>query len=383
MYISFVEADNAALRPTGYGSAGGHAVYMRELVKALSEMGVVCTTYSCHAVNNDCITSVTGPGNTTISVGVRESDPIRRAMLFGKRIGSLLHPETRAIHANYWLGGLSADSASAATGVPYLVTYHSLALIKHKHGSMLDVARGQWERTLSVKASGISYAWNGERADICALYPWAKNRLYAITPGVRLDIFKPGNKEQARKLLDLNFQKVAVCVGRVQEYKGTHIAILALSALADRNTGLIIVGDLVYDPEYSQYLQSLVCEHGLGDRVQFVNPVEHSALVAYYQAADLLLLPSRHESFGLVALEAMACGTPVVVSSPYGEHPVHSLQGYVTANRDPESFAEVMRSILGERGECARAPYSTLRQYAGLFSWSQSAKDALGAYETL
>ena len=383
MHLSFVAADSSALSPVGYGSAGGHAVYMRELVKALSKTGAVCTTYSCHMLNDDCTTSVSGSGNTVVSVGVRESDPIRRARKFGERIGSLLHCETQAIHANYWLGGISADSASAYTGIPYLVTYHSLALIKYKHGSVLDETRAQWERTLSEKASGISYAWNGERSDICALYPWAKNRLHIISPGVRLDVFKPGNKAQAKKLLDLNFQKVAVCVGRVQEYKGTHIAIQALSVLENKNTGLVIIGDLAYDPGYSQYLQSLVYAHGLGDRVKFVNPVEHSALASYYQAADLLMLPSRHESFGLVALEAMACGTPVVVSLPRGEQPIHSLQGYTTVNRDPESFAQAMESTLGGRDECTGSPHSALRQYAELFSWAQSAKDALRAYDTL
>ena len=187
----------------------------------------------------------------------------------------------------------------------------------------------------------------------------------------------------AKKLLGLNFQKVAVCVGRVQEYKGTHIAIQALSVLENKNTGLVIIGDLAYDPGYSHYLQSLVYSHGLGDRVKFVNPVEHSALASYYQAADLLMLPSRHESFGLVALEAMACGTPVVVSLPRGEQPIHSLQGYTTVNRDPESFAQAMEATLGGRDECTGSPHSALRQYAELFSWAQSAKDALRAYDTL
>jgi D-inositol-3-phosphate glycosyltransferase len=218
-----------------------------------------------------------------------------------------------------------------------------------------------------------------ERAQLERLYDASAERIEIVAPGVDHRMFSPGSRAASRAVLGLGDGPVLLFVGRIQPLKGADVAVRALAGLAAGAHGaasLVIVGGPSGPDGESELerLHTLVDVYDLGGRVRFVPAEPHDHLATYYRAADVCLVPSRAESFGLVALEAAACGTPVVAAAVGGLRSLveHARTGFLVEGRDPDAFAAYVSEILDNprlAAEMSRNAAGRARQYR----WSMTA----------
>jgi len=196
-----------------------------------------------------------------------------------------------------------------------------------------------------------------EVAQLVSLYGARPERIEIVPPGVDHAFFSPGDQRGARQALaglGLGEHPVLLFVGRIQPLKGVDVAVRALYELsaAHPDAMLVIVGGAsgLDGPAEQSRVRHLVDELGLADRVRFVDPQPHHLLSTYYRAADACIVPSRSESFGLVALEAAACGTPVVAADVGGLSTLvdHGRTGLLVDSREPAEYADALASILDD-----------------------------------
>jgi D-inositol-3-phosphate glycosyltransferase len=188
--------------------------------------------------------------------------------------------------------------------------------------------------------------------------------------------FSPGPRAGARSALGLGDHPVLLFVGRIQPLKGVDVAVAALAALDDSDAVLVVVGGAsgVDGPAEVERVHKLCADLGVADRVRFVDPQPHHLLSTYYRAADVVLVPSRSESFGLVALEAAACGVPVVASAVGGLRTLvdHGRTGFLVEGRDPSAFAAYVAEVL-DNPQLASSLGAAAASRARRYTWSTSA----------
>jgi D-inositol-3-phosphate glycosyltransferase len=265
-----------------------------------------------------------------------------------------------AVHANYWLSGLAGHLIKHRLNLPLVSTFHTLDRVKAEASPEEVEAdahhlRAEAEAAIIRCSDTVLASCSVEATQISDLYGADPSRIRIVAPGVDHAFFGPGERRQARRALGLSGEgPLLLFVGRIQPLKGVAVAVRALSALTPDHPDarLVVVGG----PSGPQggvevaRTEALVDELGLGDRVVFVPPQPHELLSTYYRASDVCLVPSRSESFGLVALEAAACGTPVVASDVGGLRSLvdHGRTGYLVEEPTPEAFAAWVRQILAE-----------------------------------
>jgi D-inositol-3-phosphate glycosyltransferase len=265
-----------------------------------------------------------------------------------------------AVHANYWLSGVAGHQIKHRRNLPLVSTFHTLDRVKAEASPEEVEAdaphqRAEAEATVIRCSDTVLASCSVEAEQIIDLYGADPSRIRIVAPGVDHAFFGPGDRRQARRALALPpAGPLLLFVGRIQPLKGVGVAVRALAALADDHPDarLVVVGG-PSGPEGGsevERLVALVAELGLTERVVFVPPRPHELLSTYYRAADVCLVPSRSESFGLVALEAAACGTPVVASDVGGLRSLvdHGRTGYLVEDPTPDAFAAWVRQILAE-----------------------------------
>jgi D-inositol-3-phosphate glycosyltransferase len=209
-------------------------------------------------------------------------------------------------------------------------------------------------------------------------------RVEIITPGVDHRVFSPGDRAEARRHVGLPDGPLLLFVGRIQPLKGVDLAVRALARLEHRDATLVLVGG-PSGPDGGDELarlHELVEDLGLEARVRFVPPQPHERLTSYYRAADVCVVPSRTESFGLVALEAAACGTPVVAANVGGLRLLvdHGSTGYLVDGRAPEDFAASIDRVLRDEEDAMRRPAV---QRSARYRWSIAAARLRRHYDDL
>ncbi len=255
------------------------------------------------------------------------------------------------IHSHYWLSGRAGTSLALEWDVPHVTTFHTLARTKlqARAGEQESKRRIAAEHRIAASVDAMIVSTHQEREDLCRLYDVDMAKVRVTPPGVDLDLFQPLDKVEARQSLGLNGEKVVLSVGRVEPLKGLDILIGAMARL-DKidNARLIIVGGKPGTDHELDRLKSMAAGLGIEDRVAFVGTVDQTELPRYYSAADVFVLPSYYESFGLVALEAMACGAPVVASRVGGPKTfVRSGEtGYLVEWHCPDPYVERLDILL-------------------------------------
>ena len=254
------------------------------------------------------------------------------------------------IHSHYWLSGHVGAVLSQSWNVPHVTTFHTLAKtkIRARAGEMVSERRLSVETRVADRADAIVVSTQEEKDDLVRLYQAHPHKVWVISPGVDLDLFRPSDKAEARKTLGLGEERVIVYVGRIEPLKGLDILLNAVALLEDSSeTRLLIVGGGPGDGELGR-LSQLASHQGIQHQVTFTGAVSQTDLPDYYNAADVFVLPSHYESFGLAALEAMACGTPVVASRVGGLKTFieSGRTGYLIPWRCPEPFAYRLDMLL-------------------------------------
>jgi D-inositol-3-phosphate glycosyltransferase len=333
-------------------------VYVRELSSALARAGVDCDVYTRAWHEGLAPVVEVEPGFRVHHVVAGPVEPVPKEQLLElvpeftaavqRRLENGDTPEL--IHANYWLSGVAGHELKHALNLPLVSTFHTLARVKAEACQDESEARARAEANVIGCSDGILASTGEERTQLERLYGADPERIEIVTPGVDHRSFSPGPRAAARAVLGLGDGPVLLFVGRIQPLKGADVAVQALTGLDGHGASLVVVGG-PSGPDGERELErlhQLVADSDLGGRVRFVPAEPHDHLATYYRAADACLVPSRSESFGLVALEAAACGTPVVAAAVGGLRTVvdHGHTGFLVEGRDPAAFAAYVGEIL-------------------------------------
>jgi D-inositol-3-phosphate glycosyltransferase len=212
------------------------------------------------------------------------------------------------------------------------------------------------------------------------------SRIEIVPPGVDHAFFSPGSRRGARQALGLGDEPVLLFVGRIQPLKGVDVAVEAMSRLRDPQARMLIVGGSsgTEGDDHAAEVRDLITDRGLDHRITMVPPQPHHVLSTYYRAADVTIVPSRAESFGLVALESAACGTPVVASDVGGLRTLvdHGRTGLRVPGRDPDDFAEAVERIIGDPTFAGRLS-ERAAEAATAYTWTSMAARLRRVYADL
>jgi len=284
-----------------------------------------------------------------------------------------------ALHANYWLSGVAGHRLKHELDLPLVSTFHTLARVKAETGDAEPARRVHAEAEVIGCSDAILASCAAEADQLERLYGADPSRIELVAPGVDHAFFSPGDRLGARSALqhlDLGSGPVLLFVGRIQPLKGLDVAVRALAALHRPDARLVVVGGASGTEGAAEVerIDKLVAELGVADQLRRVQPVPHHLLSTYYRAADVVLVPSRSESFGLVALEAAACGTPVVAAAVGGLRTLveHGRTGFLVEGRDPAAFAACADELLGSPGLAAELSHQAAQRARG-FTWSTAA----------
>ena len=320
--VAVLSFHTSPLAQPGSGDSGGMNVYVRELASALAQAGVECTTYTRRTSDSQPDVVQVEPGFRVVHVDAGAHDLSKDDLVhvldeFGDAVVRHIRTDFPAdvVHANYFLSGLVAHRIKHELDLPFVTTFHTLAKVKAEGGDHESAWRHEAEQEIINCADAICVNCSEEELQFRRLYGEPRGRMEIVSPGVEHAFFAPGDRAGARRALGLPADApVLLFVGRIQPLKGPDVAVRALAELRRRDALLLIVGGASGqegDVEVSR-LRQLVHDLGVDDQVRFVPPQPHHILSTYYRAATAVVVPSRSESFGLVALEASACGVPVV-----------------------------------------------------------------------
>lgn len=355
--LAVLSMHSSPLAQPGIGDSGGMNVYVRELTSSLAQAGLGCRVY-VRAWHADLPPVVeVEPGFQVVHIDAGPVDLPKERLpevvdTFAERaIDHLLHHgAVDALHANYWLSGVAGHRIKHELGLPLVSTFHTLARVKADTGDPEPERRIEAEAEV-IACSDIILSNSPAEADqLISLYGADPARVEIVPPGVDHAFFSPGDRRGARNALGLGEHPVLLFVGRVQPLKGVDVAVEALAALDDSTAVLMVVGGPsgIDGDREMQRVKDLAMRLGVLERVQFVEPQPHHLLSTYYRAADVTVVPSRSESFGLVALESAACGTPVVAAAVGGLRTLvrDGVTGYLVDGRDPVDYSKHIGQIL-------------------------------------
>ncbi len=401
--VAMLSVHTSPLDQPGTGDAGGMNVYMVELSRQLAAAGIEVEIFT-RATSRDLPPLLEmAPGITVRHViagpleGLTKDELPGQLCTFAREVmrteATFAPGYYDVIHSHYWLSGQIGALARDRWGVPLVHSMHTMAKVKNHSlaaGDAAEPAARVIGEEQVVEAADLIVANTAEEArQLVDLYDADPSRLRVIKPGVNLDVFKPGDKRRARTRLGLPPDALVVMfAGRIQPLKAPDVVIQAAAELVARQPTLrrrlvvpVIGGPSGSGLDTPRRLVEMAASLGVGDLVRFVSPVEQSRLVDYYRAASLVVVPSYNESFGLVAIEAQACGTPVVASNVGGlpTAVLDKVTGVLVDGHDPRHYADVIGRLLDDEQTRARMSAAGAR-HARQFGWVVTARRTLDAY---
>ncbi|HKY75482.1 MAG TPA: glycosyltransferase [Acidimicrobiia bacterium] len=369
----------------GVGDGGGMNIYVRSLASALARAGVGCDVYTRAEHPGQPPVVTVEPNFRVFNVPAGPMGPVPKESLPGlvdefteamlSRIRSCGR-DYEVLHANYWLSGQVAHRLKHELSLPMIATFHTLALVK-SNGLPTGVevpGRVQGETDIIRCADLILASTRDEAGLLDSLYGADPDRIEVLPPGVDHRAFSPGNREEARARLGHPGGRVLLFVGRIQPLKGLDLAVRALAEIDDAVLWAVGGPSGADGPAELERVQKLAADLGVAERLLILPPRPHLELADYYRAADVCLVPSRTESFGLVALEAAACGTPVVAASVGGLRSivVDGETGLLVEGRDPLEWATAVALLLDDR-DLATSMGARASARSGRWSWCMTA----------
>ena len=393
--IAMISVHTSPFDQPGSGSIGGMNVYVRELSRNLAERGVQVDVFTRRVNTGTPTISSPEPGVRLIQVDAGPPEPIDKDALFcvlpdfASEMAYFAASEAveyDVIHCHYWLSGWVGHLLQAYWDAPVVLMFHTMAHLKNEvigpehHEPAL---RLQMERRLVGLVDAIVSANPDERMELIRRLDADPDRINLLPPGIDLDRFQPGNSLAARRALNLPDGPLVLFVGRIDPMKGIDTLFEGFDRLVASGSWngtpprLVFLGGLIQlndrgatmDADLQQ-LAARANALGIGDLVLFRGSQPHHLLPLYYNAADVCAVPSRYESFGLVAVEAMACGTPIVASEVGGLRFTieNEVSGLLVPHSDPVALGAAMRRVLTDNALRSRMQVGA-RQAAVRYSW--------------
>ena len=407
--IAMLSYHTCPLATLGGKDTGGMNVYVRELTRQLGRMGVHVDVFTRSQDEHvPHVVHQLGYGNRVVHVRAGPENPLPKRELAGyipqfvegiKQFAVEKDIRYDVIHSHYWMSGLAAEALSDAWGgTPIVHMFHTLGEMKNRIARSDEEREGQYrirgEKQVLARADRIIVATQAEETQLRFLYRNGKNNIAIIPPGVDVGHFYPIAPDEAKQFIGLKPEdRMVLFVGRIEPLKGVDTLIRAMSCIrsvdAARPVHLAIIGG---EPDASPRemsaemarLQKLCDDLCMGGMVVFLGKRGQDTLPYYYSAAEVLVMPSLYESFGMVALEAMACGTPVIASQVGGlAYLVRDGEtGYTIPDNDPDALCEKLTLLLGNpdlRSTMGLRAVTHARDYA----WERIAAQIVDVYQEL
>lgn len=394
--IAVITVHTSPLAQPGGSKAGGLNVYVLELAQEMVRRGAVVDIFTRATSPEAPLVVGVEPGLRVVQLRAGPARNLSPESVF-KHLeafeGALLEfcrSEATAydlIHSHYWLSGLVGEKAKAAWAIPHVTMFHTLGEIKNRASpdESEPPVRIEGEARVVRGVDRIICATEHEKSLLVSLYGADSEKVDIVPLGIDLDRFRPFDKDGARAELGFKDERIILFVGRIEPLKGVDILINAAAMLeSDVDCSVLIVGGDESSAERVEELQGLAKDLGIAHRVAFVGAVDHDKLPLFYNAADVCVVPSHYESFGLVAVEAMACGVPVVASRVGGLTGTvkDGETGYLVPWLCPEPFAARIEMLL-ENDSLRRGLGEAAREAVGRYRWENVAGQVLDIYHSL
>ncbi len=388
--IAMLSVHSCPLGNLGAKDTGGMSVYIRELASELGKQGHLVDVYTrVHDPKDPQIMNL-GQNAQLIHLRAGEEEINKLAMYsylpdFACNLENFRKDNGRRydlVFSHYWLSGWVGKYLQRWWDVPHIIMFHTLGAVKNTFGIGEDEAelRIETERDLARNCHRIITPTKREKEDLILHYNAPPERIGIVPCGVNLELFQPVDKKSARQKLGFTDDKIILFVGRIDPLKGIDQLIKAMTYLPNaQGLRLLIIGG----DEYSQYeigqLQKLCRDLKLQDSVTFLGLIKHEQMPYFYSAADVCVVPSYYESFGLVALESLACGTPVVATDVGDLRSVilEGETGYVVGENTPTLLADKV-SLLLSKPSAGQSYALSIRASVNRFSWQNIAKAIIG-----
>jgi D-inositol-3-phosphate glycosyltransferase len=399
--IAVLMVHTSPLEQPGIGDAGGMNIYVVESAQRMAAMGVSVDIFTrrTHASETETVEISPGVRVRYFECGhgtlTKEQLPAHISGLSKEFLRLLKDEKYDAIHSHYWISGKVAMPAAKELGIPLVHTMHTMARVKN-----LNLAEGetpepmirvQGETQVVAAADALVANTDAEAASLVSLYDACPDIVHVVSPGVDLYTFTPGQgRSAARTTVGLPQEALVVSfVGRIQPHKGPEVLIRATSELVKHSPLLrhklivnIIGGASGANTEEVDRLKELATWLAIDDVVRFSPPVPRADLAQWYRAADLVVVPSYSESFGLVALESQACGTPVVATAVGGLRTAvaDGISGVLVDGHDPKAWSSVIARLLQEPQRRVLLSIGAI-EHASHFGWDATARGTLDIYD--
>lgn len=401
--IATLMIHSSPLDQPGIGDAGGMNIYVAENAKRMAAMGVSVDIFTRR--NHKDLPDVVdfAPGVTVRHLDGGPIEGVTKEILpryietlaeeFKKAIQGKLRYDV--IHSHYWISGEIAIPASKKLRIPLIHTMHTMAKVKNLNladdESPEPELRVIGETEVVAASSALIANTDSEAASLVSLYGACPDIVHVVTPGVDLYTFTPGGgRAAARALLNIPLDaQVISFVGRIQPHKGPELLIRATAEMLSHSPHLraklivyVIGGASGSGVTEVERLKELVNWLGLADVIRFLPPLPRLELPNWYRASDLVCVPSYSESFGLVALEAQACGTPVVATAVGGLRTAvaDGISGVLVDGHDPRAWSSVLARLLVEPQRRTILSFGAL-EHASHFGWDATARGTLDIYD--
>jgi D-inositol-3-phosphate glycosyltransferase len=406
--IAMLSYHTCPLATLGGKDTGGMNVYVRELTRQLGRLGIHVDIFT--RSQDDHVPHVLhelGYGNRVVHVPAGPEHPVPKEELAGyipEFVEGIKHFACEKgirydlIHSHYWMSGIAAASLSDAWGgTPIVHMFHTLGEMKNRIARTSAEREGQYringEKQVLRRADRVIVATIAELTQLRFLYKANQSKLVVIPPGVDVSHFYPIPADEAKMYVGLKPEdRMVLFVGRIEPLKGVDTLIEAMSCVQlkeERPVHLAIIGgDPAASPqemsEEMARLQKLCDDLAVGQTVVFLGKRDQDKLPYYYSAAQLLVMPSHYESFGMVALEAMACGTPVIASEVGGlAYLVRDGEtGFTIPDQEPEALCEKIAWLLHDKDLHAMMSQRAV-EYAQDYAWEKIAGQIVEVYKSL
>jgi len=385
--IAMLSVHSCPIGNLGAKDTGGMSVYVREVARELGKQGLLVDVYTrLHDSKDNQIYNL-GQNARLIHLRAGEDEDMHKLAVYSYLPDFACNLESfrrqnrlryDLVFSHYWLSGWVGQYLQHWWNVPHIMMFHTLGAVKNAIGigEGEPELRIETERHLARNDHHTIAATEKEKEELIRHYGASPERISVIPCGVNLELFQPTDKEMAKWQLGFSDDKIVLFVGRIEPLKGIDQLLRAMTYLQNgQGLRLVIIGG----DEHSQYemerLQKLSRALHIGGSVTFPGLIKHEKLPYFYSAADVCVIPSYYESFGLVALESMACGTPVVATNVGDlKSIIHQGEtGYVVMDNAPHRLAEKIALLLSKPSLDMKSALS-IRESVTRFSWSNIAQ---------